>query len=374
MKDTTRIHSLGDSGFVEFRAGLGHRRPTATRTPVEVAVIGYTGQVGSALLSGLARRQGLPGGPDLVFREGINRNRHLIADQRESRERRRDAATLAALGTRLISLGRPAVIVDCTADPELPRHYPGWLRAGIGVVTPNKYGFSGEPSLYHAIRESARIGRAPLGYSATVGAGLPILATLRRLRGAGLPLAGLTAVVSGTLAHVFNRMATGRALSDAVSDAARLGFTEPNPLEDLSGRDVERKLAIMLREIGLEAIEIAREPVIPDRKADPRDANAVMREHDDVWLRRVVDARAAGCVWAYVAEFVDGAARCAPAMVRATGGFAQLAGSENLVRIEYAGEGLAALDIRGPGAGAGTTAGAVLADVVDAAVQLQARH
>ncbi|NBB93835.1 MAG: hypothetical protein GVY32_11785, partial [Gammaproteobacteria bacterium] len=334
MTSTTRIHSVGDAGFAEFLAGIGHRRPTASRTPVDVAIIGHTGQVGRALLSQLATSRPDPRGPALVFREGINRSRHLVVDRREVREVGRDRGSLAGLGERLAAGGRPAVIVDCTADADLPRSYPAWLRAGIGVVTPNKHGFAGDLSLYRAIHESARLGNAPLGYSATVGAGLPILSTLRRLHQAGSEPTHISAVVSGTLAHVFSRMAGGLALSAAVGDARERGFTEPDPLEDLSGRDVARKLLIMLREAGLEGLAVEREPVVADAwAARAREAANVMealRECDGTWRRRFESAQAAGETWVYLARVGPGEARVGPVRLPADSPFAVTGGSGNI--------------------------------------------
>lgn len=375
MNHSTRIHSAGDSGQVEFRASTGQRRPVLKPQPVEVVVIGHTGQVGSALMSKLHRLVAGANQPPLRLAEGINRRSHLLVGQRGTRELRKDAGTLGGLADRLLVRGRPAVIVDCSADPDLPRHYPAWLKAGIGVVTPNKHGFAGDRSLNAAIIRSARLGRAPLGYSATVGAGLPILSTLRRLRQAGIRPAGLTAVVSGTLTHVFGQMALGKSLSQSVADAARRGFAEPNPLEDLSGLDVERKLTIMLREAGLGDVAIVREPVIEtDAGSVDGDVDAILRGHDERWRHRLSEARSAGRVWTYLAQFGDGGARCAPAMVESDSAFARLEGSANLVRIDPEGEGLGPILVHGPGAGVETTAGAVMADLAEAAAHLQAQR
>jgi aspartokinase/homoserine dehydrogenase 1 len=376
--NTTRIHTAKDPAFAEFRADVGQRRPATAQATVEVVVLGHTGQVGSALVARLARLEQQPGEPILRFREGINRSSHLLADQSGTRALQRDAGALADLGHRLLSRARPSVIVDCTADPDLPRRYPEWLRAGIGVITPNKHGFSGELSIYRSIQRAARRGNAPLAYSATVGAGLPILSTLRRLRRADTVPIRLSAVVSGTLSHVFSQMAAGRPLSAAVENARERGFTEPDPLEDLSGRDVARKLVIMLREAGLEDIAVEREPVVADdwaraaRASD--DAIEALREHDADWRQRFESARAAGETWAYLARFGPEGARVAPLRLPRDSSFARLGGSTNLARIELAEDPGTPLAVQGPGAGVAVTAGAVLADLVDAAGTLCGRR
>lgn len=378
MTTTTRIHSAAETGFAEFRASPGHRRPVATPGGVEVVVLGHTGQVGSALVERLARIVGQRGLPELKFSEGINRSRHIFADGREIRELPRTSGSLGELAARLLSRSRPAVVVDCSADPDLPAFYPEWLRAGIGVVTPNKHGFSSHLALYRDILDAARLGRAPLGYSATVGAGLPILSTLRRLRRAGADPRGFSAVVSGTLVHVFSRMAAGEPLSAAVEDARERGFTEPDPLEDLSGRDVARKLLIMLREAGLEDKAVERVPVVDDAWASSvsgrGDVIAALRERDSDWAGRLAEARAGRQTWTYLAGFGPEGARVGPVRVGLDSPFARLEGSGNLARIELADDPHTPLEVFGPGAGVAVTAGSVLADLVDAASELARRR
>lgn len=373
MSRTTSIHSAQAEPFTEFRAALGQRRPVTSPRPVDVILIGPTGQVGSRLaerLAGTGHDQGVP----LVLREGINRSRHWIRDDRCWTPHARAPGALEELGHRLSARRRPSIVVDCTADPHLPRHYPDWLRAGIGVVTPNKHGLAGNARLYQAIQAAARRSGAPLFYSATVGAGLPILSTLRRMRQAGAVPSGLTAVLSGTLSHVFSAMATGSDLSDAVLDAQARGFTEPNPLEDLSGRDVARKLRIMLREAGLGEIDIQREPVVPETRARSVDGQAAVQcllgKLDADWRRRIQDARSRQSVIVYLARYDGRSARVGPELVAPDSPFARLAGSGNRARIEWPDDPETPLDIFGPGAGTEVTAGAVLADLFEAASRM----
>ncbi|MDZ7791048.1 MAG: hypothetical protein U5L08_11265 [Xanthomonadales bacterium] len=374
---TTRIHSTREPAFTQFQGSLGHRRPVAPARTVEVVVIGHTGQVGSALLSRLADTGRSADQPALAFREGINRSAHVIMDERRAQQHPRSPETLDRLGASIVAHGKPTVIVDCTADPELPGHYPGWLRAGIGVVTPNKHGFSSNLALYRSILQAAKTGRAPLGYSATVGAGLPILSTLRRLRRAGAIPTGLTAVVSGTLVHVFSQMAAGKPLSAAVDDARVRGFTEPDPLEDLSGRDVARKLAIMLREAGLEDTPVGREPVVADQWAESirpgTDVIQALKSQNRVWSRRLQAARAGGETWVYLAQFGPAGASVGPARVDRSSPWARLSGSGNLATIQLADDPATPLEIHGPGAGVAVTASAVMADLVEAASELSSR-
>ena len=366
------------SAVVQLRQNHSARSHAAPAATVDVVVIGHTGQVGSELVASLARLKPAPGQPRLLLAEGINRSKHLLIDDDQTREHSRAAGALSELGRRLSQRERPAIVVDCTADPQLSRYYPEWLRAGFGVVTPNKHGFAGDISLYRTIQQAAVEGRAPLGYSATVGAGLPILSSLKRLRAGGKQPESVFAVVSGTLSHVFSRLSTGLSLSAAVEDARARGYTEPDPLEDLSGRDVERKLLIMLRESGLDNASVHREPVVDDYWAAAArgegDVIAALRSKDAIWAQRRKAAQAAGKVWVYLAQSGPGGARVGPVEVEQDSPFAQLSGSGNLAHIRLPDDPQTPLTIHGPGAGVAVTAGAVLADVVDAGVRLGNQH
>jgi homoserine dehydrogenase len=371
--------------------------------PVDVVLIGHSGQVGRAVLDRLALLLDAEGRPRLRVGELINRSEHAIAGETGWAHRRRMPGALAELGLRIARRKRPAVVIDCTADPDLPGLYPDWLRAGIGVVTPNKHGFAGERERYDRIHAAARSAEAPLGYAATVGAGLPVLSTLRRLRDSGRRPGRITAVVSGTLVQVFGRMQDGATLSRAVADARAAGCTEPDPLDDLSGRDVARKLRILLREAGLgqamDATEagIDREPVVEDHWADRVrgriDVIEALEAQDARWAARLNAAQRQGRRWIYRAAFEAGAAQVGPTTVAEDDPFARLGGSDNRLVLsaigdhsgdhsgdqrgdrnsDQNGDREAQVVIEGPGAGIDVTATSVLADLVEAADRLAGR-
>src|SRR5690606_3655075 len=142
------------------------------------------------------------------------------------------------------------VIIDCSADESVAKHYAHWLAAGIHVVTPNKKANSAGMAYYDSLREARRQGGSHYLYEGTVGAGLPVIQTVRDLRETGDQIHSIEGIFSGTLAYLFNVYDGSVPFSAIVKDAKRLGYTEPDPRDDLSGTDVARKLIILAREIG----------------------------------------------------------------------------------------------------------------------------
>ena len=145
-----------------------------------------------------------------------------------------------------------AVVIDATASAELTSHYEGWLARGINIITPNKKCNAGPFPAYRSLRETARKHQRYFLYETNVGAGLPIIQTLRGLVETGDEIIKIEGVLSGTLSYIFNSLDGRRTFSEVVREAHSLGLTEPDPREDLSGVDVARKLIILAREMGLE--------------------------------------------------------------------------------------------------------------------------
>ncbi|PHT50224.1 Bifunctional aspartokinase/homoserine dehydrogenase 1, chloroplastic [Capsicum baccatum] len=136
------------------------------------------------------------------------------------------------------------VMVDCTADSDIASHYYGWLHRGIHVVTPNKKANSGPLDQYLKLRTLQRQSYTHYFYEATVGAGLPIISTLRGLLETGDKILRIEGIFSGTLSYIFNNFTGSRAFSQVVEEAKEAGYTEPDPRDDLSGTDVARKVFV----------------------------------------------------------------------------------------------------------------------------------
>ncbi|KAH0541421.1 hypothetical protein FGG08_004111 [Glutinoglossum americanum] len=148
------------------------------------------------------------------------------------------------------------VLVDNTSSQDVADHYPRFLRKGVSVVTPNKKGFSGSYGLWEDIFAAAGSqGGGLIFHESSVGAGLPVISTLKELVDTGDEVRKVEGVFSGTMSFLFNSFAPvgggGGKFSEEVKKAKELGFTEPDPRDDLNGLDVARKLTILARLSGL---------------------------------------------------------------------------------------------------------------------------
>ena len=280
-----------------------------------------------------------------------------------------DALTAQLADARLERL----VVVDATPSAAVAARHAEWLRAGFAVVTPNKEATGRSPAAWGEAHRASRQGEAPYLYEASVGAGLGLVGRLRDLVRTGDRVHEIEGVLSGTLSFVMNRMRAGAAFSEAVEAARDAGLTEPDVRDDLSGRDVARKLALLAREVGVPAgagdVEI--ESLVP-AGLDGASADEVwarLPEADAAWAARIAEAGPDVEVQ-YVARLgADGSIRAGVEAVPSRAGslLAKLRASEIAVVVHTERTGDHPIFFQGPGASADVTAAVVLADVVRAA-------
>ncbi len=271
-----------------------------------------------------------------------------------------------------------AVIIDCSASAEVAARYAHWLSEGIHVVTPNKKANSAAHGEFERIREARRIAGAHYLYEATVGAGLPVIQTLRDLRETGDEIRRIEGIFSGTLAYLFNTWDGSQPFSSVVRQAKSLGYTEPDPRDDLSGMDVARKLIILAREMGLalELADVRVESLVPAALASGgvQDFLERLDEFDAPMLARLEAARARGHVLRYVgAVGADGRAEVGVVELPGSHPFANIALTDNIVRFQTARYDQNPLIVQGPGAGPAVTAAGVFADLLRVCAYLGAR-
>lgn len=287
-----------------------------------------------------------------------------------------EAVDLSAFGHWLTTQDWPhACIVDCTASDRVADHYVEWLRGGLHIVTPNKMAGAGDIERYFAIQQAAKETGTEWFGEATVGAGLPILATLRDLLQTGDQVRGIEGVFSGTMSFLFNAFDGTRPFSDIVRDAKARGFTEPDPRQDLSGMDVGRKAVILARATGhearLDATEI--ESLIPEAlRGDDVSADEFLEKlpaMDDALEQRRAAADKRGMVLRYVGSVQpDGSCQAKLGEYPHGHPFANLSGSENCFQFRTARYSDHPLIVQGPGAGAEVTAAGVFSDLLRLAI------
>ncbi|MEM9666771.1 MAG: bifunctional aspartate kinase/homoserine dehydrogenase I [Bacteroidota bacterium] len=358
-----------------------HEALPVGRTRAHVFVLG-AGLIGAELLDQLAAQA-----PTLLADEGLNLRLVGVANSRrwtwapdgmdpatalDALAGGESVPPLADLAQHLIdSRLERLIVVDATASDAVPTLYAPLLEQGIAVVTPNKRGNTGPLVAYQQLRALARKRHTAYLFETTVGAGLPIMTTLRDLRLTGDRVHRIEGVLSGTLSYVFNELAQGRPFSAIVREAQAQGFTEPDPRDDLSGEDVARKALILARKIGLEVeradVEVAS--LVPPALADLSTEAFLesLPDHDASWAARVQGAAAHGRRLCYVAQVAEGSLTVGVQEVDAASPFGTLQGTDNLVRLTTDRYRDRPLVIQGPGAGPAVTAAGVLADVLRAA-------
>lgn len=354
---------------------------------VSIGVVG-PGQVGQALLAQLAAQAGPLRAErriDLKVR-GIASSRTMVTAETELDLGRWPAELAAGRAPDLEQLAEHvraphlphAILVDCTASDEVADRYPGWLRRGIHVVTPNKKAGAGPLARYRAIRTLGRDLSRHFLFEATVGAGLPIISTLTDLIRTGDHVEQIEGVLSGTLSFVFSSFVGEAPFSQVVREARRLGYTEPDPRDDLSGLDVARKLVILSRELGLdlELSGVAVESLVPPagwQAEGPDEFLDRLREADGEMARRRDQAAAAGNVLRYVGRVDDrGQATVSLRQYPLSHPFARIAATDNIIAFTTRRYHAQPLIVQGPGAGPEVTAGGVFSDILRLAEYLGA--
>jgi len=260
------------------------------------------------------------------------------------------------------------ILVDVTASPKTEPTLRAALDAGCGLVLANKIPLAGLWAKAKPFFEHPH-----LRYEATVGAGLPVIATLHYLLGTGDQVTGIEGCLSGTLGYLCAELERGVPYSAAVSQARSLGYTEPDPREDLSGRDVARKTLILARTAGwpLDMADLTVEPLYPERlvSVSTEEFMAATPTLNEQYIARIGETQARGQTLRYVARVgPDGGEVGLVAVPHGRGAVtAPLRGPANHVAFRTARYAEIPLIVSGPGAGPKITAAGVLGDIINLA-------
>jgi aspartokinase/homoserine dehydrogenase 1 len=348
------------------------------RKRLDLAVVGV-GNIGGALLQQLRQQRHylLSRGFDVRVVAVANSRKFAVAAggidlhdwQRtlggSRREMNPTSLARAIIGLELTN----AALVDCTANPSIVDAYPAFIDANLHIITPNKRANALPWKLYSTLMEQMARRQKHFFYEANVGAGLPIMSTLRDLIASGDEILKIEGILSGTLSYLFNSFDGSAPFSALVKEAHRVGFTEPDPRDDLSGQDVARKLLILAREIGLkmELDEVTVDSLVPRPLRAGKFSEKFFRDlakHDHEIADRVAAAAKRGHVLRYVGMLERGRAQAGLKEFPLTHPVASAKGSDNVIAFTTKRYRRTPLVVQGPGAGADVTAMGVFSDIL----------
>ena len=282
-----------------------------------------------------------------------------------------EPADLTNFIAKMQALNLPnCVFIDNTASKITPNYYLEIFKSNISIVTCNKIANSGDFAQYKCLQETARKHGVDFFYETNVGAGLPIVRVLKDLMLSGDRLLKIEAILSGTISYIFNNFKDDASFYDVVKKAQELGFTEPDPRDDLSGVDFMRKMMILGRDAGNEiepdGVDLGK--ILPDNCLQATSVDefyAELLKSEDYFNGLKQQAESQGKVIRYIGSLENGAVQISLQMVGENHPFYALSGSDNIISFTTERYKERPLVVKGPGAGAEVTAAGVFADLVN---------
>ncbi len=264
---------------------------------------------------------------------------------------------------------RNSIFIDNTASASVAATYQNYLGKSIAVVTCNKIACSSDLDHYLKLKEVSREYNAPFLFETNVGAGLPIIDTLKHLIASGDKVKKIQAVLSGSLNFVFNNYDGKVPFDEVVQRAQKEGYTEPDPKIDLSGVDVMRKILILARESGyqINMEDITNDSFLPEESLGTKDNESFygsLRKNEQGFLELYNKAFEKDCKLKYVAQFEEGRASVGLQFIPPDHDFYKLEGSDNIVLFYTDRYQEQPLVVKGAGAGAEVTASGIFADII----------
>jgi len=262
-----------------------------------------------------------------------------------------------------------SVFIDNTASSIVSNTYPELLAESISVITCNKIACSSEFSYYQKLQKLAKEFNAFFKYETAVGAALPIIKTIHDLKISGDQVNQIEAVISGSLNFIFNQYAGDRTFSQVVRQAKDEGYTEPDPLIDLSGLDVMRKILILSREAGYESelSDITFNDFLPEECSSAKGIDELfssLENHEEHFKALYEKANLAGRKLKILASMNEGKMKVELKEIEPDSPLYNLEGKDNVVAINTNRYITEPMVIKGAGAGASVTASGVFADLM----------
>ncbi|MES2416638.1 MAG: bifunctional aspartate kinase/homoserine dehydrogenase I [Bacteroidota bacterium] len=301
----------------------------------------------------------------------LSTNGIALENWEEALDNEDKVANLDSFVAQMKAMNLPnCVFVDNTASPQPVPFYQGIFEASISVVTCNKIGNSASFKQYESFKHTARKYGVDFYYETNVGAGLPIIRTLKDLMMSGDKVAKIEAILSGTISYIFNHFKGDAAFHEIVKEAQEMGYTEPDPRDDLNGKDFMRKMLILARDAGyaLEAEDVKIDNILPEpclNAATVEDFYAELKANSSYFEALKNKATAEHKVLRYIGKLENGKVEISLQMVDDNHPFYMLSGSDNIICFTTDRYHTRPLVIKGPGAGAEVTAAGVFADIIN---------
>ncbi|MBD1432744.1 bifunctional aspartate kinase/homoserine dehydrogenase I [Sphingobacterium sp. DN00404] len=298
--------------------------------------------------------------------EGID-----LSDWRTTLEDEGEVADLSGFVERMKAMNLPnCVFIDNTASPLPSTYYLDVFKSNISVVTCNKIANSGDYKQYKSLHDTARKYGVDFFYETNVGAGLPIVRVLKDLMLSGDRIVRIEAILSGTISYIFNNFTGDVSFYEVVKKAQELGYTEPDPRDDLGGVDFMRKMLILARDAGhvIEPSDVNLGAILPPACLEATsvdDFYAELLKADQYFNGLKEKAESQKKVMRYIGKLEDGKVSIALEMVDENHPFYALSGSDNIISFTTERYKERPLVVKGPGAGAEVTAAGVFADLVN---------
>jgi len=261
------------------------------------------------------------------------------------------------------------VFVDNTSSKDVVEMYEDLFEHNISVVTCNKIGNSESFAQYLNLKNVASKNGVSFLYETNVGAGLPIIKTLSDLTISGDEVVKIEAILSGTISYIFNNYIGDVTFEEVVRKAQQLGFTEPDPRDDLGGIDFSRKMLILARECGLmlEPSDVNIENFLPEACINAKsveDFYAELKNNEKYFSDLKKKAEDSNRKLRLVGKLENDKIFINIAMVDQSHPFFNLSGSDNIISFTTNRYQNTPLVVKGPGAGASVTAAGVFADLI----------
>ena len=265
-----------------------------------------------------------------------------------------------------------SIFVDNTASSTIPNFYKEIINKSIAIVTPNKVASSASTESYNELNQLAKKRNTRFLNETNVGAGLPVISTIKSLRNSGDTITKIEAVLSGSLSYIFNNYTSNSSFYDIVKEAQKLGYTEPDPRDDLSGSDVKRKITILAREAGytINQEDVNLSPILPEVCMEAEtvdDFYETLLSNKQYFTNMIKEAESKNQRLRYIASFENNQAKVALESVDSSSPFYNLANSDNMISFNTERYINSPLVISGPGAGANVTAAGVFSDIMQIA-------